>query len=273
MEIYVIRSYVQILLFVVVGSLMAGCAGSRSVVSDQPPTELPSGFPNHSAQTIHRALINASDSLDAFEASGTVELRTPEDRNAYNAHIRQRTNDSLLVSLSPGWGIIAARGLATHDSVFVYDRFHHRLYYGALRSVERVLPELASVSALFDNLTGTVVPDEGQRWRVRADSTHYILNSRKGRQQYRVVVDPRLWRVIRYEVRTPQGTVLERRQFSDFRRVDSVYMPHEITVNRPLQETRLTVQYKSVRPNPGQLAFSFPVSPGATRIPIMQEVE
>lgn len=268
-----VRTYIPILLFAVFVGLLAGCAGSRSVVSDEPPAELPSGFPGHSAQTIQRAVLNASDSLNAFEASGTVELRTPDDRNAYNAHIRQRTNDSLLVSLSPGWGIVAARGLATHDSVFVYDRFHHRLYYGALTSIERILPELASVSALFNNLTGTVVPDGGRQWRVRADSTHYILSSQDGQHESRVVVDPRLWRVVRYEVRTRQGTLLESRRFSDFRRVDSVYMPHEIVVNRPVQETRLTVQYKSVRPNPEQLAFSFPVSPGATRIPIMQEVE
>lgn len=266
------RPYIFLVALIVLGGLLAGCAGSKSVV-DRPPTELPPGFPNHSARFVQRAVAATADSLDAFEASGRLELHRPDDRSAYKAHVQQRANDSLLVSLSPGWGIVAARALATHDSVFVYDRFHHRLYYGTVGNVQRVLPELASVSTLFNNLTGTVVPADRRRWRIRADSSRYILTAEAGFRQYRAVVEPRMWRVVRYEVRTRDGTMIETREFSDFRRIDGVYMPHRIEVHRPRRKTRLIVEYDSIQPNPGALAFSFPVAPGAERIPLMQEVQ
>ena len=188
-------------------------------------------------------------------------------------HLQQRTDDSLLVNLSPGLGIIAARGLATRDSVFVYDRFNHRLYYGALGSLGRVLPELASLSALFTNLTGTFSPNGQKEWTVQADSTHYLLTAREGSRRFRITIDPKLWRVIRYEVRTRGGTLLEERRFARFESVNGIYMPHEITMRRPQRETVLRLTYDDIRPNPEQLAFSFAVAPGAERIRIIEEVE
>jgi outer membrane lipoprotein-sorting protein len=260
-----------LMLAALAGSLTA-CGSGRPILTT-PSGNLPSGFPEHTVPMIRTALAAAADSLESYEASGNVALQTPDERKTYKIHLRQRTNDSLLVDLSPGLGIIAARGLATHDSVFVHDRFHHRLYYGALRYVARVLPELASLSALFENLTGTFVPPEEKSWSVTADSAHYILSAHEEMRQYRITVDPRLWRVIRYEVRSRQGTLLEERRFSNFQGVNGIYMPSAITVRRPPQDTRLRITYDSLHPNPKQLAFSFTIAPGVERIPITEEVE
>lgn len=267
-----IQRTVHLLFCLAAAGLAAGCGSSRPLTT-APTGELPSGFPEHTASTIQAALTAAGDSLSAYEASGNVEFRTPDDRSAYKIHLRQRANDSLLVNLSPGLGIIAARGLATRDSVFVYDRFHHQLYYGALTSIARILPELASLSSLFENLTGTYTPSEEKSWQVQADSVYYMLSATEESRHHRVTVDPRVWRVIRYEVRTPQGTLLEERRFSNFHRVNGVTMPYQITIRRPPQDTRLRITYKTVDPNPDNLAFSFAVTPGAKRIPIVEEVE
>ncbi len=269
---YSIQATIRVLLLLVFAVGMVACATSRSTVSP-PSGRLPAAFPGHSAESIESALHAAGDSLKSYEASGDVQLRTPKESSSYRIHLQQRTGDSLLVRLSPGLGIVAARGLATHDSVFVYDRFHHRLYYGALASVGRVLPDLASLSALFDNLTGTFTPSAAKPWEVRSDSTHYLLSTRETGRLHRMTIDPRFWRVIRYEVRTVQGTLLEERRFSDFRRVDGVYVPHVITVRRPQQDTVLKLTYDEIRPNPDHLAFSFVVAPGVERIPITQQIE
>lgn len=248
--------------------ILSGCAGTAPTVLRPTPGTVPEGFPDHDAPTIRRSLGASTDSLRAISAVADVRLHTPEMDESYRVWIRQRREDSLLVTVSPGFGIEAVRGLATRDSVFLHDRFHHELYVGRFASARRLLPGLDSLGTVFANLTGTLRPTGDRDWSVRADSAFYYLERRTPDRREIFVVDPSLWRVVRYQLRTGGGRLVEERVFADYRRSGDYFLPGRIQVRRPLENQRLTVTYESTDPNPGDLELSFRVDPTVKRIPL-----
>lgn len=261
-----------LLLLLVAGALLVtGCAGSRPAVMRPTPGEVPGGFPEHDAGTIQSSIAASGDSLRSIFAVADVRVRTSEIDESYRTVIRQRREDSLVFSVSPGWGIQAARGLATPDSVFLHDRFRHELYVGSFTTARRLLPGIDSLETLFANLTGTLRPSPRRNWQVRADSSFYYLEARYEDRREIYVVNPSLWRVVRYQIRSEDGRLLEEREFSGYRRTTGgFFLPQQIRVRRPPEDQELTVRYESTTANPVELELAFRVDPTVKRIPLEQ---
>lgn len=248
--------------------LVAGCASSGPAVLRPTPGAVPSGFPNHSPTTIRHSIAAASDSIAAVSAVAEVRVRTPEVDNSYKSWLRLQNGDSLLVSVSPGFGIQAVRGLATPDSVFLHNRFHHELYFGAFAAARTLVPGVDSLTALFANLTGTLRPPTAPDWQLRADSSYYYLEARSAERREIYVVDPSLWRVVRYQLRDGSGALVEERVFSGFHEVGGFFFPRQIRVRRPSSQQELTVHYESATINPENLELRFAIDPTVKRIPL-----
>lgn len=229
---------------------------------------MPSGFPNHSTSTIRHSIAAASDSIGAVSAVAQVRVRAPEVDNSYKSWLRLQDGDSLMVSVSPGFGIQAVRGLATPDSVFLHNRLHHELYFGAFAAARTLVPGVDSLAALFANLTGTLRPPAGPDWQLRADSSYYYMEARSPERREIYVVDPSLWRVVRYQVRDGSGALLEERVFSGFHEVGGFFFPRQIRVRRPPSRQELTVHYESAEINPDDLDLRFAIDPTVKRIPL-----
>lgn len=241
----------------------AGCAGTRPAADL--PTALPDAYPYHSAAQIRQLILDDVDSLRAFQARASLALRTPEQSGQFSADVRNRRNDSLYLSISPGLGIEAARALVTPDSFFLYDRIKNRLTYGSLVAAEAFLPGPLAGDDVFRNLLGLVAPEPDVAWQVEAEDDRYVLTDPAGLRTY--VVDPALWRVVRYEERTPTGELVEERTFSEFDRFDGVYLPRRVAFRRPLDDTSASLYYRSLALNPGPLSFDLRVSSKAERVP------
>lgn len=242
--------------------ILWGCAAPAATV--EPPPELPAAFPNHSADDITRLIRSDADRLNAFSARAQLAIDSPSQRGSYAATIRSRRADSLFLSVGQ-FGFEGLRALVTPDSFFVYDLLRNRLTYGGVDQAAASLPIPVGGDDVFRSLLGTIVPDADTDWRLNAGGRFYTMtHPPSGRT---VVVDPSIWRVIRYEERAPSGDLLEERLFSDFAEFDGVLLPRHVAINMPEQDTRVTLVYRSIALNPAALDFSLRVNRQAERVP------
>ncbi len=260
---YAFRTLMTSALLTAAVLLFSGCSGSEASRGSAP-----AAFPSHTAPQIRQNIVLSADSITAFAAKARLSMDTPQRNGQFNATIRQRRSDSLYMSLSPGMGVEAARILVTPDSFFVYDRINKQLAYGHLEHAQSRLPFLVTTRDIFDNLLGVVAPASAVSWQVEADDAYYYLHGPDYQRTF--TIDPTLWRVVRYEQRTANGTIIEARTFDDFTTVDGVTLPRKVTLRRPQDNATASLYYRSVDLNPGALSFDLDVGPGVSRITPLQ---
>lgn len=237
------------------GLFLAGCAGPRAT-ADRGADRV-EGFPEHSLSEIgQRLTFPFADTLHAFRSKARLALRSPAQNGSFSADLRYRQHDSLYMSISPGFGVEAARVLVTPDSFFVYDRIKKELAVGARALIDTFFP-LPPEEEVFRSLLGLLSPPAGVKWDLRADDTYYYLTSPDEREQY--TVDPSLWRVVRYARRTAGGAVEEERVYAEFDTVGSVLLPRRIVLRRPQDQTNAVIFYRDLSLNPAALSFDLDV--------------
>ncbi|QXD14724.1 DUF4292 domain-containing protein [Rhodocaloribacter litoris] len=241
--------------------LGAGCAGTRP-----PHAPLPGTFPNHTAAQILANLRLSPDTLVAFRATASISVRTPAQGGSFTAEMQHRRDDSLLLRIRGTFGIEAGQALLTPDSFFVYDRLNNQLLYGPVDRAGDFLPAPVTTGDRFAALLGLLVPDPDISWQVRADERYYYLSEPEGRIAY--VVDPAVWRVIRHEVRSASGTILEDRVYAEFERFGALYMPRRIVYRRPPDDVFAALYYRTLTLNPPLQPFTLKVDASARRIPV-----
>jgi outer membrane lipoprotein-sorting protein len=242
--------------------LLLGCGGASKTAA---PGVLPSAFPDHSADEIRAAIVQPTDTLRRFSAEARVTVQSPDENRSFNADIRQERADSLFMRFSL-FGFEGGRMLMTPDSVFIYDRRDGTVRIGPVAEAQQFLPAPVASDQVFANLLGVVAPPSSPDWTLRADSTRYYLSSPTGSETW--TVDPRRWRVVRYERRASDGDLLEVRRFSDFRLVKGVPLPHSVTFRRPPDDLSAHLTYRSITLNPTGLSFSLGVPSNVPRKPI-----
>lgn len=246
---------------------LGGCARGPRLT---PRPELPDRFPYHSADQIRYQLRLPLDTLYAFTGQASLQMRTPEGTDNLSATIVARRNDTLLIRLSPGWGIEAARLLITPDSVLLHDRIHRQLYTGARAELATHRLLLLTESDPFLSLLGALYPPPGL-WQVAADSNSYYLQDPSG--QHRYVVDPARWRVVRYEHYDPSGMLMELYYFEAFDRFGQVFLPRRILLERPGSGMTLRLYYRTLQLNPPDVRFTWNPDTRTRRIPLKVMLE
>jgi hypothetical protein len=227
---------------------------------------VPDAFPDHTAAQIRAFVAEDGASLDAFAADARLSIESPAQSGRFSATIRQRRDDSLYVSISPGLGIEAARLLVTADSFYLYNRIERELAYGSVAEAQRVLPAPLVLGDAFETFLGLVAPEPDVAWAVSADESLYYLRSPDSLRVYQI--DPRRWRVLRYTERTSEGTLVEERRFSDFEAQDGVYLPRRVLLRRPQEDVSASIFYRDLDLNPGPLSFDLGVREGVRRVPM-----
>lgn len=234
----------------------AGCSGSRPVVDNRP--DLPDAFPTHTLAQIQQQIrLAGADTLVSLQGKANLSIRTPELKGSVTARMEHRRNDSLYMSLTATLGIEAARMLVTPDSFFVYDRINKKLNYGSMVYASTFLPPLLTGDDVFLNLLGLLLPDPDIAWQLDADTAYYHLRDAAGRRHF--VIDPTVWRVVRYEERTAQGELIESHNFAEYDLFDGVFVPRRIILQRPLDDTSISMYYRELTLNPPTLSMTLRV--------------
>ena len=243
-----------VLLAVGTALLLAGCSGSGSTAES--PT-LPNRFPNHSVDQLRNQIAGSADTIHSYVAQARVSVQTPSEDRSFNAVVRHRRADSLFMRVSL-FGIEGGRILLTPDSVFFYDKRNTELRVGPLEDVQRLFPAPVSSADFFENMLGLLAPSGTGNWSLQADSSLYYVSRSNDREHY--TVDPTRWRVVRYEERAANGTIVQKRIFSNFRSVDGLLLPEQLIFEQPAAGLRAVVKYKEMTLNPPASALSFPLN-------------
>lgn len=238
-----------------------GCGGPAATVDA--PADVPAEFPNHSADDIVFEIRADTDDLEAFSGRAQLSIDSPSQRGTYSATLRNRRADSLFLSVGQ-FGFEGLRALVTSDSFYVYDLLRNRLTYGSVDDASSALPIPVGGDDVFRSLLGVIVPSSQADWRLNASGRYYTLTSPE--QGQTLVVDPAIWRVIRYEERDASGDLVEERLYGDFHEFDGVLLPRRVTFNIPPQETSVTLAYRSISVNPESLDFGLRVNRSAERV-------
>lgn len=246
----------------------SGCA-PRSIVEEAPDVGAVA-FPHHSLDQVLMATeaVAARDSLFAFSSQARLAIRSPQQNADASATLRQRGADTLWASVRGPLNIEVARALFTPDSFRVHDRLRNRLYHGSAEAAQQLFPGPTGPEEVFRTLTGTLTPDPSVGWILTPGSINgtsaYWLTAPDA--SARLAVDPRSWRLLRYERLASNGRVVDSRRFGDFAAVEGRILPHRVELSNPADQVEVVIEHRRLSLNPDALAFPF--SPGtAQRIP------
>ncbi len=256
----VIKTSLTCISYCLVLLVLSSCGGTKSMVITD---ELPSNFPDHSLTQILNSMDAGADSLHSFTAKASISVRSPGESLSFSSDMSHRRSDSLYMTIKPALGIEAARALVTPDSFFVYDRIKKKLYYGDIDKAGEYLPGPMSDDDVFGSLLG--LPDLNDRdWQVSADSAHYFLTDTVNFERY--TIDPRIWRVTRFDKTNSANEVIEYMTYSDFDRLDGFILPRKMVYEHFEGEKAASIYYRSMDLNPSSLSMNFTASDSADPI-------
>ena len=247
--------------FVLFALLLSACSGSRPTFNTD--AEVPEGFPNHSLQDIQSSLNALTVPVDAYIAESSLSVKTPARSGNFNASISHRKNDSLLITISM-LGIQGVKTLVTPDSFYVHDRINKELMIGGIQSLKKVLPLPVTSETLYSSMLGLLAPEDEGQLDLTADKRYYTISIAD--QNKKFMIDPAFWRVVRYEERADDGSLIEERTFSEFDDVEGVYLPRRLTFRRPGDDMSASIYYRDININPRKISFDFNVNPSVERI-------
>jgi len=223
-------------------------------------------FPDHTVTQIRDSVVGRADTLDGFFAKASIAIARKDEKARFSAEIHHRRRDSLLMRARGPLGVEGVRALVTVDSFFLYDRVKKQLFYGDINSSNELLIEPIYGDDLFRDLLGIPTISDDVDWRVESDSSMYYLHDDGSRRMY--MVDPGLWRVVRYTRRGEDGKLLEERSFTEFGVIDDVFLPRRITLRRPQDRTVASVFYRSIDLNPPGYQFALGVGNDVEYVPV-----
>ncbi|MBX2822208.1 MAG: DUF4292 domain-containing protein [Rhodothermaceae bacterium] len=237
------------------------CSGSRPTFNTD--AEVPEGFPNHTLEDIQSSLNMLTVPVDAYIAESSLSVKTPARSGSFSASISHRKNDSLLITISM-LGIQGVKTLVTPDSFYVHDRINKELTIGGIESLQKVLPLPVTSETLYSSMLGLLQPESMKELELSADSRYYTLLLPDENKKF--MIDPAFWRVVRYEERSEDGSLIEERTFSEFDDIEGVYLPRRLTFRRPGDDMSASIYYRDININPRKISFDFKVNPSVQRI-------
>ena len=202
-----------------------------------------------------------------------VKLSTGrEDQNvSATANIRIKKDSLIWISLTPGFGIEAARGLITRDSITFINRLNKE--YSTYSFAE--LSDKFNVSTNYDLLQSVLVGDMPRVLspsdQVKKQGEYFLVQQQEGALTINNFVDARLMKVDRVAVVDRPGRVPGGRgkntlnlQYEEFQKVDNQWLPFKNVVSLDYhskgrkRSTQVDIQYKKI--NIVEEALRFPFS-------------
>lgn len=235
----------------------AGCTPSGPLVRDAPGGEIPSAYPDQTAEQVIAAVRASVAPVQTAAADGDLRIEVDGDDQGATFSLRVRLRDSLTAVVRGPLGIEGGRGLVTTDSFYVVDRINRQLLVGPVRAADRYVPGAGSQEQIARAALGLLVPEDGVAWSVTPVDGQYRLVGRLpggvGSREY--TIDPALWRVVRVLDFDAQGQRVGRQTFEAFDTVEGVVLPRRVLLEGG--GTTVTLEHRRLVVNPPDLRFRF----------------
>jgi hypothetical protein len=246
------------LLFCLSALLMgAGCTPAGPLVRDAPGGEIPTGYPNQTAEQVIAAVRASVAPVQSASADGDLRVEGPDDSQSATFSLRARLGDSLTAVVRGPLGIEGGRGLVTMDSFYVADRINRQFLLGPVRAADRYVPGAGSQEQIARAALGLLVPESDMDWSITPTDGLYRLVGRLpsgvGSREY--TIDPALWRVVRVLDFDAGGQRVGRQTFEAFDTVDGLVLPRRVVLEGG--ETTVAFEHRRLAVNPPDLRLRF----------------
>ncbi len=248
-------------------TLSALCCACLLLSSCSSTKGLPEEGPLDPATVV--AAVNArSAGIRTVQGYGTVSVETPEISNSGNIQVRISRPDSMYIDITGPFGIGVAKGLVTNEAFQIYNGLENTILTG--RTSSRNLKSVLRIEVDFHDVASAVagaasIPSSGSL-TGRREAGAYILTQAGDRETIEYAVDLENAAVTERRILGPDGALLEKVSFRDFRRRSDIALPTQIVIARPPKSENLTISYERLVLNDMPVDFSFRYPKSATKI-------
>ncbi len=254
----------RFLLLSLLALVVAGCGSSRAIVSSRVTAV-------NGLATLDSTFFARRTAIKTFTGDAVIAVRSPQQDRSVGVTLRIARPDSVYLKLA-AFGLTVGEGLATPDSVFVYNRIQNELTLGGYtpEAVSRLLGVPVAFADLIDLLTGLAAPPVDPRalLTLGRDSTITVVYpaARADSTTRRYTLDRRTLAVRSLVLSRADSTILTA-TFSEFDEPQpGVILPRQIRLDAPGRQTRVDVTYTSVELNRRPLRLQPRIPDDAHRI-------
>ncbi|MDZ7269860.1 MAG: DUF4292 domain-containing protein [candidate division KSB1 bacterium] len=214
--------------------------------------------------------------VKSFRGTGRLIIDTPGLQTHAPATVLVRKPDSMFIKLEAVFGIDVGFFFADGHRFETYSPLENTYFYGDLGGMQALL--LFQMEITYDELmssaVGTILPPFDSTFTMTPAEGAYRFDGRRGQWQVTYWVDGSRGAVTLAEQRDENG-LYARQTFRSFRKVEGVWLPRLIQIDKPRLRERLTLFYDEVRLNRNlaQADFSMRVPASARRIRVTQPAD
>lgn len=241
--------------------ILSGCAGSaRTWQVDAEAT--PAAIYDRVADNYRR--------LQTFRGAGKLIIDSPQTQVMASATVLTRQPDSMFIKIEGTFGVDAGFFFADRKHFESYSPFENTHYFGEVGQLRQLV--LFQVEVTYDEMLGGVVgavlPPLDSTFTLKIEEQAYRLEGWRDKWQLLFWVDAERGVVTRAEQRDQSGNLYSRQTFKRFRKVNGIWLPQWLQLDRPGRRERFTIYYDRAQAN-GRIAaqeFLLRVPPSAARI-------
>jgi hypothetical protein len=225
------------------GFLLFGCAGlsKKPVLTDRELnwvviSQISRNNFNHIKTLQGQAQLTIQSSGQSFNADTRIKMKRP---------------DSLFFKIEAALGLDVGLFFANRQTYLIYSPMQNICYTGSVDSLQKA--PLFDIDISYDKLmeifSGAEIPVKMQQVQMEQEQDCITLAGMADSLYYKYYIDRGHGLVKKLEIRDPQTRLVSLHEFSRFKKIKGVMIPHTIRIQRPLAKESLSLFYTEVKIN------------------------
>lgn len=236
--------------------IVAACGRKSVGVTGNPNTPLPSELQIQNAD------------FNYFTSSSKVKFSNNSQSISATANIRIKKDSIIWISLTPGLGIEAARGIITQDSLKFVNRLNQEYATYDFKELSKKLNFDINYHLLQSVLLGDMPRPLAPGDQVKKQDIYFIIAQKEGKARINNFIDARLMKVERVDVTESnhnQRNNTLNLQYQDFQRLSDQLFPFKNIISLQYQskgqrqKTQINIQHKKANLVDETLRFPFSI--------------
>ena len=206
-------------------------------------------------------------------SSGKIRYSNEDQNVSATANIRIKKDSVIWISITPGFGIEAARGLITRDSITFINRLEKEYHAYSFQELSNKFNFSMSYDLLQSVLVGDMLRALSPSDQVRKQADHFLVRQQEGPLTIDNFIDARLMKVDRVTVVDETNREAQRGrskntltlQYENFEKLDDQWLPFKNVVSLDYQSkgqkrrAQVDIQYKKINIIKEALRFPFSI--------------
>lgn len=161
-----------------------------------------------------------------------------DDNLRFTANIRMKKDSAVWFSLSPGFGIEAARGLVDTDSIVLLDKINKEY---AVRNLQHLFSgfdfdfEIGMIESI---VIGNLVWRVSNRNQILKEEGHYLITQEKGDLRLKSYIDDKSMKLEKLVAESINGSSRMTVKYSNFEKQDDLIYPKNIDIDAQYYDSK-----------------------------------